>query len=168
MTAHSGNITSSTELSEDTLWGSTQTLLLYISLTFTHTSKAEKNQMLSFIRNRDHSFMLIQKHTEWWNWSQTGLIESLYEHTSAQTEVSYDFKLQRDLKLQVGEENSDHMFTSLWSFKIKISHKVKPKHHIVTFWCHSAATYCDWRANPAEDWNIWHLSNWGLWPKMNW
>uniref|UniRef100_A0A3Q4GJI1 Polycystic kidney disease protein 1-like 1-like n=1 Tax=Neolamprologus brichardi TaxID=32507 RepID=A0A3Q4GJI1_NEOBR len=54
-----------------------------------------------FVRNRDHSFMSIQKHAEWWNWSQTGLIESLYEHTSAKTEVSYDFKLQRDLKLQV-------------------------------------------------------------------
>uniref|UniRef100_A0A668TEH4 Polycystic kidney disease 1b n=1 Tax=Oreochromis aureus TaxID=47969 RepID=A0A668TEH4_OREAU len=39
-----------------------------------------------FVRNHDNSFMSIQKHVDWWNWSQTALIESLYEHTSPKTE----------------------------------------------------------------------------------
>ncbi|XP_076744692.1 polycystin-1-like protein 1 [Maylandia zebra] len=88
--------------------------MLSLMMCITYDSSFREHYQLNravrrhFVRNRDHSFMLIQKHTEWWNWSQTGLIESLYEHTSAQTEVSYDFKLQRDLKLQVGEENSDY------------------------------------------------------------
>uniref|UniRef100_A0AAX7URA9 Polycystic kidney disease 1b n=1 Tax=Astatotilapia calliptera TaxID=8154 RepID=A0AAX7URA9_ASTCA len=62
--------------------------MLSLMMCITYDSSFREHYQLNravrrhFVRNRDHSFMLIQKHTEWWNWSQTGLIESLYEHTS--------------------------------------------------------------------------------------
>uniref|UniRef100_A0A3Q2XGK1 Polycystin 1 like 1, transient receptor potential channel interacting n=1 Tax=Haplochromis burtoni TaxID=8153 RepID=A0A3Q2XGK1_HAPBU len=62
--------------------------MLSLMMCITYDSSFREHYQLNravrrhFVRNRDHSFMLIQKHTEWWNWSQTGLIESLYEHTT--------------------------------------------------------------------------------------
>uniref|UniRef100_A0A3B4XJB1 Polycystin 1 like 1, transient receptor potential channel interacting n=1 Tax=Seriola lalandi dorsalis TaxID=1841481 RepID=A0A3B4XJB1_SERLL len=49
-----------------------------------HLNKAVRKQ---FIRNDDIDFMSIQKHEDWWKWTQTSLLNLLYKNASATTEV---------------------------------------------------------------------------------
>ncbi|XP_023272777.1 polycystic kidney disease protein 1-like 1 [Seriola lalandi dorsalis] len=51
-----------------------------------HLNKAVRKQ---FIRNDDIDFMSIQKHEDWWKWTQTSLLNLLYKNASATTEQSH-------------------------------------------------------------------------------
>uniref|UniRef100_A0A3Q1IV35 Polycystic kidney disease 1b n=1 Tax=Anabas testudineus TaxID=64144 RepID=A0A3Q1IV35_ANATE len=60
------------------------------SLYFSLISSASFKNHLSFHRDHDNAFMSIQKHEDWWKWTQTSLPNLLYKNVSIKTEVRND------------------------------------------------------------------------------
>ncbi|XP_072234365.1 polycystin-1-like protein 1 [Leuresthes tenuis] len=51
-----------------------------------HLNRAVKRL---FLGNHHNAFMSIKNHDDWWRWTQTSLLQSLYHNASAKTELSH-------------------------------------------------------------------------------